>query len=260
MQKLFIKNRKGQKIALVLEQPEGQARGGLGFILHGHCSVKEVSRVRVMAEVFVDNDIIAVSFDATNSIGESDGQPEKGTATGYYEDLEDVIKWASNQAWYQEPFHLAGASLGGLCVLLYAESFPNKVKALAPIVTSISGELTMETYEQQGSLSDWKNSGWRSGTSNSRPGLIFKVPWSYMLDVLKYNVLIQTDKLTMPVLMVVGDQDESTPISHQKILFDRLPGKKEIHIIKDAVHSPWNEAQLNEFKQIFDQWIKKLDK
>ena len=52
--------------------------------------------------------------------------------------------------------------------------------------------------------------------------------------------------------------DESAPIEHQKILFDRLPGEKELHVIKGAIHSPWSEDQLTEFETIFNQWIKKL--
>jgi dipeptidyl aminopeptidase/acylaminoacyl peptidase len=60
----------------------------------------------------------------------------------------------------------------------------------------------------------------------------------------------------MPVLLMVGDLDKSTPIEHQKILFDKLPGKKEIHIIKGSPHTFKDPKHLEEIKSIFDKWIK----
>ena len=53
-----------------------------------------------------------------------------------------------------------------------------------------------------------------------------------MEDRLQYDVLLKAEKLQMPVLLIVGDKDDITPPEHQKILFDLLPGKKELFIIK----------------------------
>jgi hypothetical protein len=47
MQKVFIKNRQGLKISVLIEQPEGHPEG-IGFILHGHSSIKEAPRNRVI--------------------------------------------------------------------------------------------------------------------------------------------------------------------------------------------------------------------
>lgn len=57
---------------------------------------------------------------------------------------------------------------------------------------------------------------------------------------------------------IVGDRDESTLPEHQKMLYDVLPGKKEIHIIKDAPHTFRDPVHLKEIKGIFDAWIKNL--
>jgi len=62
----------------------------------------------------------------------------------------------------------------------------------------------------------------------------------------------------MPVLMIVGDQDDSTLPEHQKIFYERLPGKKEFHIIKGATHTFKDPEHLKELEEIFDQWIKKF--
>ncbi len=254
--KTFITNRKGQKIAVIVEEiPNAK---GLAFVMHGLSGNKEQAHIQTFAKSFVDSGYTTVLFDTTNTFGESDGNYEDATATNYYEDLEDVISWSKTQSWYQEPFCLAGHSLGGLCVALYAEKHPEQIKALAPAATVVSGELSEQNKMSKGELENWKKTGWRTETSTNMPGLIKKLKWSHMEDRLKYDLLPEARKLTMPVLMIVGSEDNSTPPKHQQILFDALPGKKELHIIKGAPHTFREENHLKEIKTIFNEWIKKI--
>lgn len=249
MGKLFIKNRKGENLAVIVEEAPSQK--GLTFVMHGLGGFKEQSHIETFANAFKEKGYTAVRFDTTNTFGESEGNYEKATTTNYYEDLEDVIEWAKEQKWYQEPFTLAGHSLGGICTALYAEKYPEKVKALAPISTVVSGALSAELEETE----KWKKEGWRISESKSKPGVTKKLPWSHMEDRLKHDLLPNAGKLTMSVLMIVGELDDVTPARHQKILFDKLPGKKEFHIIKGAEHSFREKEHLEEIKEIFLKWI-----
>ncbi|PJA84158.1 MAG: hypothetical protein CO145_02055 [Candidatus Nealsonbacteria bacterium CG_4_9_14_3_um_filter_37_13] len=256
--KQFIQNRKGQKMAVVIEESKNQK--GLAFMMHGLGGFKEQPHIKTIANAFKKKGYTVVRFDTTNTFGESDGKYENATTTNYYEDLEDVISWAKSQNWYQEPFCLAGHSLGSLCIVLYTESYPNKVKALAPISTVISGKLNLKApcYSKE-KIEEWKKTGWRIERSTTRPYVIKRLPWSHMEDRLKYDILERVDKLTMPVLLIVGEKDNSCPPKHQKILYDKLPKKKELHIIKDAPHTFSKEAHLKEIKDIFLKWINSLD-
>lgn len=254
MTKEFIKNRKNQKIAVIIEETENQK--GLAFVMHGLSGFKEQPHIQAMAEIFRENGHTVVRFDTTNTFGESDGNYEDATTTNYYEDLEDVIKWAETQSWYQEPFCLAGHSLGGICVALFAEKYPKKVKGLAPISTAVSGKLSLEAPGNKDSWKEWQRTGWKEEKSRSMPGVIKRLKWSHMEDRLKYNLLEKVNQLTMPILLIVGENDESTPPEHQKILYDALPGEKELHIIKNADHNFRKEAELQELKDIFSNWIR----
>ena len=131
MQKIFIKNRKDQKVSVVVEQPVKSQ--GLAFVAHGLGGNKDQAHIRTMAKAFLDNNYTVVTFDTTNTFGDSDGSYDDATVTNYHEDLEDVIVWAKSQPWYIEPFCLVGHSLGAISVALYAEKYPNLVKGLAPI-------------------------------------------------------------------------------------------------------------------------------
>ena len=254
--KEFIKNRKGQKIAVIVE--ENLDHKGLAFVMHGLGGFKEQPQLQTFAKAFKDNGYTVVLFDTTNTTGESDGKFEDATVGGYYEDLEDVISWAKTQNWYKEPFCLSGHSLGAYSSLLYAIRYPEQVKAVAPIQAFISGEFSMDTMSSE-EIKNWKETGWQIKESRSKPGFIKKLPWSHMEERLKHDLLKEDlSKLTMPILFIAGDLDKSTPIEQQKILFEKLPGKKEFHVIKGAVHGFYSYEHLSEVYSIFNNWIKSL--
>jgi len=258
MTKKIIKNRKGQKIVAVVEENESQK--GLVFIMHGLGGFKEQPHIQAMTEAFGENGYTVVRFDTTNTLGESDGKYEDATITNYYEDLEDVIKWTESQEWYEEPFVLVGHSLGAICVALFAENYPQKVKAVAPISTVVSGKLSVEAHEyyKPEEFKKWQETGWLEKESYSKSGTTKRLKWSHIIDRLKYDLLPRVDKLIMPVLLIVGEGDTTTPIEHQQILYKVLPGKKELHIINGSRHTFRNPEHLLELKNIFRKWIIKL--
>ncbi len=199
MEKNFIKNRKNQKVCVVVENNPNQI--GLAFLMHGLGGFKEQPQIRLAAETFFNKGFTVVTFDTTNTFGESDGNYENATVTNYYEDLEDIILWAKEQGWYQEPFVLEGHSLGGECILLYAEKNPEKIFSLVLVSTVVSGKLRAEAYEKytKEEFDEWKSTGLRISESTSLPGIIKKLPWSHMEDNFKYDALPDAGKLTMPV-------------------------------------------------------------
>lgn len=257
MEKLFIKNRKGENVSVVVEKSEDQK--GLAFVMHGLGGFKEQDHVATFADAFKERGFTVVRFDTTNTLGESGGKYENATITSYYEDLEDVIKWAQEQEWYQEPFALSGHSLGGICTSLYAEKYPEKVLALAPISTVISGKLSVEARKRDDAedFANWEKTGWKEEESFSKPGTIKRLPWSHIADRLKYDLLPNASKLTMPVLLITGENDTSTPPDHIQILFEALSGPKEYHIIKNAPHTFRDKEHLAEIKNLFLKWIDK---
>lgn len=252
MEKLFITNRLGQKVSVIVDKAE-QGRD-LAFVMHGLGGSKDQPFIKTIAQTFLENNYTAVRFDTTNTFGESDGDYEDGTVTNYYNDLEDVINWAKGQPWYREPFILAGHSTGGMCVCLYVERRPGEVLALAPISTDVSGKLGLSMHSSD-EIESWKKAGYQ--TKQKSRGVV-KIKYSHWADRLKYDLVPEVNKLTMPVLMIVGEKDNSTPLEHQQILYDALPGKKELHVIQGAPHTFKDAEHLRQLGELFDRWIKGL--
>jgi len=254
--KLFIKNRKGQKVCVLLDILSDSK--GIAFVMHGLGGSKDQKHVQIFSNSFIGSNISVVRFDTTNTFGESDGNYENATTTNYYEDLEDVVNWSKTQEWYKQPFFLCGHSLGGISTVLYCEKHPNEVKGLVPISTVISGKLSLETsrYKNNDILKNWKQSGWKEEKRQAHPGKVKKIKWGHMEDRLKYDILKDVDKLKMPVLMIVGSDDESTPVEHQKLLFEKLNSDKEMYFIKGAPHTFRDSKHLDEIGNIMSTWIK----
>src|SRR3990172_7424978 len=216
MQKVFIKNRRGLKISVLVETAENQK--GLAFVMHGLGGYKEQPHLEAITESFKENKYTVVRF------------------------------------------ALVGHSLGGISTALFAENYPEKVKALAPISTVVSGALSVEAHKRFSpeEFKNWEKTGWLEAKSQSKPGVVKKLKWSHIADRLKYDLLPKVDKLTMPVLLIVGENDTRTPLDHQKILYNVLPGPKELHVIKGSPHTFRDPAHLQELKNILSQWIEKI--
>jgi len=255
MEKLFIKNRDDKKISVMIERPDNPV--GLAFVMHGLGGNKRAVYMDAMAKGFSNNNITVVRFDTINTYGDSGNSTENASITNHYEDLEDVIAWVKSQSWYQEPFWLAGLSLGAFCVTYFAQNHPEKVKALAPISVVVSGKLLFEAWGAE-EMEKWKEAGVRQWNSRATPGLTKKIKYDFVDDGMRHELMPRADELKLPILMVIGEEDTVTPMKHQKTLFDRLPGKKEMHIINEARHNFPEELSLKQLTKIFDKWIKSL--
>ncbi|HNQ31582.1 MAG TPA: alpha/beta fold hydrolase [Candidatus Woesebacteria bacterium] len=255
MHSAFITNRKRQRMAVSCDVvPNAQ---GLAFVMHGLGGFKEQKHIQTIADAFKSKGFTTILFDTTNTIGESEGSYEHATITNYYEDLENVIEWARGETWYTEPFILAGHSLGGICICLYAQTYPARVRALAPISTVVSGALSIEAHKRSNpeDFATWERTGWKVEESRSKPGVVKRLPWTHIIDRLRYDVLPKVSTLSMPVLLITGEEDTSTPPDHVRTLYDVLPGPKTFHIIPDAPHTFRASAHLKTLHTLISQWI-----
>lgn len=253
-----IKNRYGLDIAVMVEIPKNPK--GLAFIVHGFMSFKEAPHIQKLSELYLQQQIIVVRFDATHSFGQSEGN-NSGTITTYTHDLEDVIDWAQQQDWFIEPYILTGHSLGGIAILEAAKTRIEKIKGLAPLATVFSGTLDHEAYKamDREGYEAWQATGFKSWLNRKAPEISREIPFSHMENRLLYNVLEYAADITVPVFMIVGTEDLYCPPANQQMLYDALGTKdKEIHVIEGAPHSFKSEYDLSRLEKHFAPWLARI--
>jgi pimeloyl-ACP methyl ester carboxylesterase len=264
MEKFEIKNRHGLKLVILVDTPKKPKN--LVFIAHGQGGFMSQKHIQAFTEAFLENNFRVVRFDATHSIGESEGDIKDVTYTGYIEDLEDVINWTKMQIWFQQPFALCGHSMGGTSTAWYAEHHANEILCLAPISAVINFEIynDYKKVHDPGFMEEWERKGYFESPSRSKPGFIKKVGWSVADDLKKYDLLKDANKLTMPVLLMAGDQDTDTPYYQQETLYKKIPSKnKKLVKVKNAQHSfrseQDGERKWQEVENIISDWLSALN-
>lgn len=254
---MLIKNRKNKRLSITIDKMS-EDMSELAFVMHGLGGFKEQLHIRTMIDALKNNNYNVISFDTTNTFGKSDGSYSDATVTSYYEDLEDVISWALEKFNHNNKFILAGHSVGGLSVALFAEKYPEKVKALIPVSAVISGEL-WKLEQKKEMLNKWREDGiWIREAGDSANRNRKELKWTFVEDIMQYDLLKDVDRLTMPVLLIVGEKDPTATVSHQEIFFSQLPGEKELHIIKNAHHVFRDKLDLEEIENIMTKWIGKI--
>lgn len=237
MIKTTVKNRYGLNIITkhILQEA---LHAPLAIIQHGFSGSMMEPHIEAFAETYLQNGYHVLLMDCTNSFNDADGEVHNNTIQSHYEDLEDVIEWAQSQEWYQEPFALAGHSLGGLSILTYASKYPEKVASLFPAATVISGRHLEEAnlFRTPKEYEAFKTSGRMNIECSYKEGLVDYRPYSWIETMWDWNALDMAPDIIAPTLLVVGSEDGGTPPEHQNLLYDALCGPTEIHIVDGVDH------------------------
>lgn len=256
-QKRFLVQTEGRTVRVMADIVRKDQKG-VAVIVHGLGGYKEQPLIRALAESFMESHYTVVRYDATNSVGESSGDYSRGTTTSFIQDLSMVIEWIKTMPFYNdEPLWLSGHSLGGLSVLEYAAQHQSRVAGVITVGAVISGlhsKATILEYRPS-EWEEWSSKGYREDKVPVHAPKN-RLPFSHMEDRMSYNLIEKAQTITAPILMVVGEKDENTPLSHQRELYVRLPGEKRLVILKDAPHTPRSHADLLVVKAEAQAWIK----
>ena len=132
-----------------------------------------------------------------------------------------------------------GHSLGGLCVLEYTAQHPSRVSVVVVAGPVISGALSKQAIVEfrPDEWESWQRAGHRADQVATREPYN-RLPFTHIVDRMEYDMLPKATLLSMPVLLLVGEKDENTPLSHVRQLLERLPeGKGELVVLPGAAHT-----------------------
>ncbi|RLC37886.1 hypothetical protein DRH29_00525 [candidate division Kazan bacterium] len=252
-----IQNRYGLNIAVSIDTVDRSR--GLAFMAHGFGGNKEDDNILSLAKIFNNHGYSTIRFDATNSTGQSEGDLAYANSITYRDDLFDIITWAKTQEWYQEPFYLCGYSLGAVASIAYAENHPTEVKGLVAISPVVAGQLYItDVYKRD--IEDWEQVWLQLNKLylySQNHGDTHATRWlPLILDIMRFNLIQSADKLTMPVLIVVGQEDLLAPPEHQQKLLQAISGDAELIIIEHGDHFFESGEHLKDLIEKVENWLK----
>jgi len=223
----------GHRVAAVLAEPD-RPTGRLVVLLHGFLSNKNSTTNKTLTRALLDQGIATLRFDFFGQ-GESDGPFERITITTALDQATAAIELAASKSYRR--IGLIGSSFGGLIALLAAAQETGKGRlaslALKCPVPDFEEMLRLE-FGPDGIL-EWK----RTGTITDITGGQGRVPLHYAFyeDCGRYRGYEAAKVLTVPALIVQGDQDEYVPLHQSRRLLDALPQPKRLDILPGADHS-----------------------
>lgn len=238
----WIKNIHDENIYIKVDGLENTKYHRLAILQHGLASNMEHNAIQMAKKAFIDNHYVVISFDSRYSLGKGNNDVEKVKLSTFIEDLKTVANWAKKQPFYNEPFALAGHSLGGASVIEFSAQYPEQIDILIPITPVISGQLWEKSC--MANLADfcrqWKHNGSYSYTDedNHKTAII---PYSVVASCNTYNANILAPSIKAKTLLIAAEKDIIiNPNDLQKL--SSAFSKATTTVIKSAGHN-FNDRQ-----------------
>ena len=228
---------------------------------HGYKGFKDWGAWNIMAKEIAKSGCCVIKFNFSHNGGTIENPIDfpdleafgQNNYTKELDDLNDVINWAQNY-FKDKPLInindicLIGHSRGGGISIIKA-SEDNRITKLITLASISDFEKRTATV---GDLKEWKEKGVKyvlNGRTKQQMPHYYQLYEDFMANKDRLNIQSATEKLTIPQLIIHGDNDTSINIKEAEELHQWNP-KSKLKIIKGANHvfntkHPWNSNNLS---------------
>ena len=175
--------------------------------------------------------------------------------------IEQYLEWVRGftTARRYKNMVICGHSMGGAISMLYALRYPEEVRGI--ILMGTGARLRVHPdYLQLGKDSVEDKAQWLENQMAYYPGVATDMvqslkrrsveigPSVEVNDLMacdEFDVMNEIENISLPTLVICGDQDTMTPVKYADYMADRIPGAKKV-IVPGASHF----VQLQKYKQV----------
>jgi len=213
--KVYFKST-GVKICGILNVPKKQKNKDFVMVFcHGWLTGKNSSKIAELSSKLTEKGINSFAFDFFGH-GESKGKLENISQTIAVQNVKDAASFLRKKGY--KKFGLYGSSFGGGTATIFAAE--NNLLSFLCLISTVTR--------------------WKSTWPKSQERLLKlknNFAEKFSNDIKKYDYFALGKKIKIPVLIVQGDKDTSTPLSGAKKLLKNIAGEKMMVIIKNASHN-----------------------
>jgi dipeptidyl aminopeptidase/acylaminoacyl peptidase len=241
METLRVKTRDGASIDAYLTAPVGRAPGPLVVLAHGGPEVRDSYEWDRQAQVLAAQGwwVLQPNFRGSGGYGRAFAEAGwKRWGDRMQEDVEDAVAHAvALRKLDAARVAIMGTSYGGYAALMGAARRPDLYKAAISIcgVTDLPEMLAWERREDE-SADKWLYRHWVERIGDPRTDMA-------RLEAASPRRVAA--KLTMPVMLVHGEEDSVVPIDQSRMMHRALRGAGrtvEFREIERAGHADWEDA------------------
>ncbi len=240
-EKVSFENSEGKRLAGILHIPEQETKK-IVIIAHGFTMHKRREHYIEIADKLHENDIALLRFDFGGSGESYDTEIDLDKQV---DDLNSAIKFVKDRGYNE--IGLIGESLGGLACLKANLQEVKTAVLLAPGIHSKVPTYIKRHPEKKVMLDE------KGFVEKEKDGKTFILPKKYFDDRLNVNQEELVKELSIPVLILHGDNDGIVPLEHSEGARDKNKNIK-LEIIENAGHDVGEEKEaqikiINWFKE-----------
>ena len=236
---VYIINKNNEQLAVVLHDSDTAPSDTIIIFCHGLRSSKESGKTLGIIEGLAKKGIASLRFDFSGH-GDSEGNFTEVTFSKATEDLLSVIDYVNTLSY--KHIGLVGSSFGGNAAIFASLEISDLLGMALRCPVSDYKEETEVLYTKE-QMQAWKDTG--VNVEYHDDGTSFSLGYDFYLDGLERVAYPIAENITVPTLVVHGDNDEMVPLSQSEKLVSLMP-QAQLHIVKEADHRFSTESHQKE--------------
>jgi len=238
----------GHGISAILSAPDGPTKH-IAVLCHGFLSGKNSTTNRTLTRLLNNHGIATFCFDFFGQ-GDSQGPFEDLTTSLAVEQATAALDLMTANGFSR--IGLVGSSFGGLVAILTAAQRRDiACLALKCPVVDFAEELRITFGLEE--LARWQ-------ATDTIPNMMggsdrVRLRYGFYEDCLKQIAYEPAKQITVPTLIVQGEQDECVPLHQSRRLHDSLGGVKRLDLLPDADHQFTRREDFHQMTTSISDWL-----
>ncbi|MBD3210798.1 alpha/beta fold hydrolase [Candidatus Micrarchaeota archaeon] len=224
--------------------------GKKGTVICSHFTgFKEIRHYYKLAKSLAGNGMVALRFDYSDCIGQSEGSCEDMKLTHQVRDTLAAMDFLESKG--VERIGLMGHSLGGTTAIATAAN-DARVKALVSVAAL--ARLEWDTLFRK-KAEQWKKQGYITFPSWKRGEI--KISYGFYKDLSKYDSTSLIRGVNAPVRVIHAGEDNLVSIENAKGIYENANEPKDLKIVEGADHMFSDSEHEDEMVNLCLKWFEK---
>lgn len=246
----FFYNDAGEKLAGSLHLPESSGASPETAFVWGHCFTcsRHTGILRDISRTLAEKGFASLRFDFSGN-GQSQGDFSATSYSKHIRETEQAMLFLEEKGFSR--FFLGGHSMGAAIAVLTAAK-QKKVKGVCALAGRLGSREGLQIFSQK-QMRELEERGRLRFESRGRK---LELDAAFFADMKQYDIPAAVKKLTVPLLVIHGDQDEIISVENARSAKE-INAAVQVEIIAGADHMFLNAKHRADICTRVGKWVEK---